>query len=123
MSEIVEEKVTIATTGSAGSATGSGKTAAMRGFLLDLYFDYHASAPATTDVVMTDANRGDTLLTLTNTSTDVRVPLRQQAKDNTGTVISGLYELFPLNGALSFAIAQCDQLAAALNIYVRYLRP
>lgn len=118
---INEEKVTITTTGSAGSATGEAYSPAMDGFLLDIYLDYNASAPATTDLTVTDAQRGDTLLTLTSTATDARVALREQAKDNAGALIGGLYELYPLNGSLKFALAQCDALAVALTVYIRYL--
>ena len=54
MSEIYTQQVSITTTGSAGSASGSGYLTGIVGFLLDVYLNYHASCPATADVTISD---------------------------------------------------------------------
>lgn len=122
MSEIVTDKLSIDTTGGAGSATGSGTTPLMMGYLESIRLDYHASAPVTTDLTLVDNSTGETLLTLSNTVTDVTVPLRQQMKDSTGTAITGAYDRVPLAGTLTINLAQCDALTAAVVVYIKYLR-
>lgn len=55
--------VSVTTTGSAGSASGSGATAKpVNGALYAVYANYHASAPATTKLVIKDS-AGRTLWT------------------------------------------------------------
>lgn len=122
--EIVTEVVTVTTTGAAGSATGSGNTKAVNGYLLDIYFDFSGSAPATTDTTVAYAptSGGGTILTLTNTVTDALHAPRKQASDNAGAAIGGVYDCYPVSGALTISLAQCDALAAALVAYVRFLR-
>lgn len=121
--EICQETVTVNTTGSAGSATGSAQTPALSGFLLDIYFKFHASAAATTDttVAYDDPDNGN-LIVLTDTKTSVLHMPRKQASDSAGAAITGLYDLYPLNGRLTFSLAQCDELTGALVARVRYLR-
>jgi hypothetical protein len=123
MSEICIEKVSVTTTGSAGAATGSGNTAVMHGYLLDVYLDYHASAPgATTDVAITySAPAFGTLVTNSDSVTDVLLTPRVQACDSTATAISGVYEMYPLNGRLTVTVSQSNALTDCVVAYVRYL--
>ena len=116
------ETVTVTTTGSAGSATGTSTSNQMYGFLLDIYFDFHASAPATTDTTVaygTPANGN--IIVLSNTATDVLHAPRKQASDATGAAISGVYDLFPLNGTVTISLAQSDALTGALIARIRYV--
>lgn len=119
--EINAEKISITTTGSDGSATGSGKTPAMLGFLLDVLLDFHASAPATTDVTITDRD-GNTILAVTNSATDALIAPRQKLVDNANSAITNSFDRFPLNGQLSVAVAGCNALDPAVTVKVRYLR-
>jgi hypothetical protein len=89
MSQICYETIKITTTGSAGSAAGSAESVPIQGFLLDVYLDYHASSPGTTDL----------------------------------TVATGMYDLIPINAALTFALAQADALTDCITITLRYITP
>ena len=113
----------VTTTGSAGSASGSGNTTSpVNGLLLGVYLDYNGSAPATTDLTVTLSNPGRTILTMTNTVTDAWVPLREQAKDNTGAAIAGIYELVPIDDVVTVSLAQCDALTDAVVAYLKVLK-
>ena len=59
MSEIAIETVKITTVGGAGAAVGSGATIPINGFLLDVFLNYDAAAPATTDVTISDPAFGN----------------------------------------------------------------
>jgi len=113
--------VNVTTAGSAGSATGEGYTKPVNGFLVGIYFDFHASAAATTDTTVSAVTTGLTLLTLTNTVTDAFHVVQKQASDNTGTAISGAYAYLPVEGEIKIALAQCDALTNALVAHVYIL--
>lgn len=113
--------VNVTTTGSAGSATGDGYSKAVSGFLVGAYFDFHASAPATTDTTVTDVATGRTILTLTNTVTDAMHVVQKQASDNTGTAISGAYAYSPIDGEIKISLAQCDALTNAVQVHLYIL--
>ena len=119
--EIVTEKVEVVTVGVDGSAIGSKKSRAMNGFLLDIKLDYNDSAPATTDVTITDID-SNTILTVTDGNTDALIAPRQILVDNTNTAITDSHDRFPVNGTLNFAIAGCNALSPALTATIRYLR-
>ena len=121
MSEIAFETVTIETVGAAGNAVGSGVTIPISGFLLDVFIDYDAAAPNTTDVTISDATFGD-LLVKSNNATDIWLAPRKQTVDPAGAD-TGLYDLIPLSGPLTIALAQCDALTAAAVITVRWITP
>lgn len=113
----------IATTGSAGSATGSASTETLFGFLLDIYLDFHASAPTTTDTTVAFAERGGNLLVVTNSSTDALYTPRVNICDSAAAAVTGVYEPYPLNDALTISLAGCDQLTTAVTAYIRVYRP
>jgi hypothetical protein len=121
MSEIFSQQVSITTTGSAGSATGSGTAIGINGFLLDVYLNYHASAPATTDVTISDPTFG-TILVRGNTITDAWHMPRKETCDSTGAG-TGMYELIPVNDTLTISVAQCNALTDALVATVRWITP
>lgn len=114
--------LTVNTTGDAGSATGTVVSAAIRGFLLDVFVDFHADAPATTDTTLLyeDPANGQILAVSNSVTDDFFMPL-MQAQDPSGVDL-GIYGRYPLNGTLRVNVAQCDALTAAVVIRLRYLR-
>jgi hypothetical protein len=121
--QIEQEVVRVTTTGSAGSATGTASSGAINGFLLDVYLDFHASAPATTDttIAFDEPDLGN-ILVVTNSATDALYAPRKQASDSTGAAISGSYDLYPVNGNISVSVGGSDALANAVVVRLRYLR-
>jgi len=121
--EIAQEIVRVNTTGAAGSALGQADSPVLHGFLLDIFLDYHASAPAgTTDVTISFKNRGGNVLAVANAATDALFTPRVKPVDNANAAITNAHDRFPLNGPLTVAVAQCDQLTDAVVAYIRYLR-
>jgi len=121
MSEIAIQTVNITTTGGAGAAAGQGTTIPIMGFLLDVFLNYHASAPATTDVTISDPIFGN-LLVKSNNATDVWLAPRKQTCDP-AAADTGLYDFIPINGALTISIAQADALTDCLVATIRWLTP
>ena len=122
--EIRIEKVAVTTTGSAGGATGSAESGPLHGFLLDIYLDYHASAPNTTDIVVSHIQPSlGNILTVTSANTDGRFPVR----DTAVLVASGAvtdpdgYDRIPLSGKLNFAVAEANALDPCVTATIRYL--
>lgn len=108
----------VATTGSAGSASGSAILALPNCELLAVYIDYGA-APSTTDLVL-KAIGGDladvTVLTLTNINTDGWYYPRVQKHDNTGSAITGDYDRPVIHNNLLATLAQADALSPCVTI-------
>jgi hypothetical protein len=121
MSEIAVERVAITTVGSAGSAVGSGTTIPINGFLLDVYLDYHASCPATADVTIADPVFGNVLVVTSNANDGWYAPRKDTC--DAAAAVTGLYDLIPLNGALTISVAQADALTDCVVAYVRWLTP
>jgi hypothetical protein len=119
MSEIAIEKVYITTVGGAGAAVGSGTTNPINGFLLDVFLDYNAAAPATTDVTISDPTFGN-ILVKSNNATDVWLAPRKDTVD-AAAAATGMYDLVPLKDPLTIAVAQCDALTNALIATVRWI--
>lgn len=110
--------INITTTGSAGSASGTTTSGRIRGWLYAINVDYHASAPATTDITITEANSiGRTLYSKANSVTDVTVYPYIQATDTTGTALSGVYQPIYIDwSGVTVALAQCDALTNAVVV-------
>ncbi len=121
MSEILTQKILVDTAGAAGSALGDTDSMIVHGFLLDVLIDYDAAAPATTDVVITDATFG-TILTKADNATKVWLTPRKQSCDQ-AAADTGAYELIPVNGVLNIAVTQCDELTAAVSVTLRIVSP
>lgn len=118
--EIREKIVTVDTTGEAGAATGSGASQEINGVLESIYIDYHADAPATTDVTIAFGTRGGNIVVATSTRTaTLYVPVKQACGAD-GAVIAGEYVKHILNQAISVSVAQCDELTSAVTVYLRY---
>lgn len=120
--EIATATVAITTTGGAGVSAGTAKTPALFGYLLDIYFDFDASAPATTDTTVAYAGGAvGNILVLTNVNIDGTYMPLKAAHDAAGAA-SGIFGRHPLNGPLSVSVAQCNDLAPAVTVTIRYLR-
>ncbi|NJD58679.1 MAG: hypothetical protein C3F13_18055 [Anaerolineales bacterium] len=119
MNQISQETVTITTTGGDGAATGSGTTIPINGLLLDVFLNYHASAPATTDVTISDSVFGN-LLVKSNNATDIWLAPRKQTCDG-AAVDTGLYDLIPVHGQLTIAVAGANALTGCLVATIRWL--
>ena len=115
--------IKVSTTGSDASATGSLVVALPYCELLAGYFNYHASAPGTTDTTV--SSPGDpvsvTLLTITNSVTDAWYYPSIQMDDNSGSAITGAYVPAIIHGNLLIELAGSDALtdALTLTIFVR----
>lgn len=123
MSDIVTLVVPVTTVGSAGSASGSGSTGAIKGFLLDIYLDFHASAPGTTDITIALTGRGGNILARSDSAADGLFAPRQKPVDNANAAITNAFEKFALTDGLTISLAQCDALAPAVTAYIRVLTP
>jgi len=122
MSEICTVKVKVTTAGEAASAVGSAQTEALQGFLLDVFLDYHASAPNTTDVTIAYTERGGNILAVANSATDGLYAPRQKPVDNANSAITNAHDRFPLNQPLTISVAGSDALTACVTAHIRYLR-
>lgn len=119
---VVSETLRITTTGGAGVATGSATSKAFNGFLLDIYLNFHASAPATTDTTVAyDEPDFGNLLVVTNSVTDALIAPRVKPVDNANVAVTNAHDRFPLNGNITISLAQCDALTDALVATIRYL--
>lgn len=121
MSEIAIQTINITTTGGAGAATGSGTTVPINGFLLDVYIDYNAAAPATTDVTISDPVFG-AIVVKSDNNTDVKLAPREGTVDAVAAA-TGLYDLIPINSALTVSVAQADAITNCVTVTIRWLTP
>ena len=124
MSHIERVRVSVTTTGNAGSATGSADTEAVNGFYLGAYLNYHASAPGTTDVTISTQNPSNgNLQVISNANTDAFVSCLNQAQDAAGAAITASFVQRPVSGNVRVALAQCDALTDALVADLYFLIP
>ena len=113
-------QLTVTTTGEAGSATGSVTSPIITGYIYDIYVDYHADAPNTTDVTIAYGTpAGGNILAKANSATDTLYVPRKATCDNAASALTW-YEQFYIDGTFTIAVAECDALAAALVVTVRY---
>lgn len=129
----VHRRFHVTTTGSAGSATGSQTLAVPSGRVRAVAVDYHASAPATTDLTLkadglADGSTGNALLTVTNTNTDI--PVRALGSPNAvdeGRAVTAATDATDGGGFvkhnLTVSIAQADALTncAIVDVWVDVL--
>jgi len=125
MPRIFMETLRITTTGGVGVATGEATSKLiLDAFLLDVYLNYHASAPATTDVTISHINPtlGD-LCVISNSATDRLVAPRKVPQDLAGADIAGFGIEYGIKGQIKIALAQCDALTNALVATLRFRTP
>jgi hypothetical protein len=120
--EIVTTRIAVTTTGSVGSATGSTTSDVLRGYLLDVHLDFHASAPATTDTTLAYATRGGNILVVTNSATDALLQPLKQSCDAAAAAITGVYNSYVLDDKVTVSLAGCDALTNAVVATIRTLR-
>lgn len=113
--------VAVTTTGSAGSATGSGVTEAVSGFLLDVHLDFDGDAPGTTDVTVKETGAADNLVLSTDSVTDVRLAPRQSLVTRAAAAITNSHDRIPVTGTITVSVAQCDALDPAVTATIRVL--
>jgi hypothetical protein len=107
----------ITTTGSDGSATGTGTTnAPLSGRLVAIHLDYSATQATTTDVTVTTLTAPIvTLFTRSNSATDGWFYPRQAVQDATGTAVyyndagdAPIYDAVTINDHVKVTVAQGD---------------
>lgn len=124
--------IAVTTTGSAGSATGSGDSEyVVNGKVLAVYLDYHASAPATTDITLKTKGRAGpsyNVLVVGNNATDVLKFPRLQVHDGVdGSAMTydgtrKVAEPAPVADYLTVDVAGADALTGCVVVYVWYER-
>lgn len=119
--EIASKVVTITTAGAAGSATGSEDSDMISGYIENIYIDYDAAAPATTDVTIAFKSGGN-ILVVSNNATDGRYYPLVNAHDAAGAAISGVYEPAAINEPVTVSVAGCDALTDAVEVTITYLK-
>lgn len=121
---IRKHRVTLTTTGSAASAVATDTlTLGRPGFVRAIKVDYHASAPATTDLVIKDSSAsGATLFTAANTATDIaQKPVGMPGLDE-GNAATAATDIgsggWPFSTGLYFDVAGSDALTGAVVVDV-----
>lgn len=116
------EQITVNTTGSAGAASGTGYSASIRGEILGLNIDYHASAPGTTDIVVEMRTSGIDLYAKANTVTDAFVVPVLSGVDAANTALTSdvTPQHYFIADAVAVTLAQSDALTAAVVVTVFY---
>lgn len=114
---LVTTSVSITTTGSAGSATGSGTLATPAGYLEWVHYDYHASAPATTDVTIAHtAPVTGSIVVRTDSATDGFLYPSGAPVVTAGTAVTNGHVPVAILGPLSVSVAQSDALTGAVVV-------
>lgn len=122
----IQLKVT--TTGAAGSATGSVTSVdPIMGRILRVDLNYHAAAPATTDVTLAMANEqvADNIVSVSNNATDKAIYPRKEVQDNADTDVTydgtrKIYEPFVCADEVTVSVAQSDALTDCLVVEIYY---
>ncbi len=113
----------VTTTGSAGSATGSASLVLPPGWVEWIYYDFHASAPATTDVTIAyaDTPPGGNIHATSNTATDALVFPRASCVNAANSAITNSYTRFPAGEAVTISVAQADALTGCVTVYAHII--
>lgn len=119
--EIAQEVVTVATTGGAGVSAGSAYSKSMNGWLENIFIDWNATAPATSDITIA-LDRGGNVIAISDSATDAFVAPRIKPVDSANAAITNAHDKFALNGRLLVSVAQSNDLTPAVTVYIRYLR-
>ena len=128
VSAIKTESISITTTGSAGSATGTATTGAtICGQVLRVDVDYSASAPSTADLTLKEvSDQIDTnIVTKSNSATDAQYypTVQLTANDGTARTMDGtrpLVDYYPVCDELIATLAQSDALTPSVTIAIYY---
>jgi len=111
--------IPVTTTGGAGVSAGTNRAGIPNGFLRGLKVDYHASAPATTDVTITASGPGgeQTLYSKLDSNTDFPMrPIKVPVYGTDGNAITGEYEAPVVSDMVTVNVAQSNNLAPAVTV-------
>jgi len=126
---IRQQTVQVDTTGTAGLAAGAANTPQpVCGKILKVRLNFHADAPNTTDVTITErvgSTDWETIHTETSSKTDVTRYPRRAVEDNAGATVTydganEIYEPFVVNGYVRVAVAQADALTDCVVVDIFY---
>jgi hypothetical protein len=122
---IQTEKITVTTTGEDGSASGVGYSARpLVGEVVAMRVDWHASAPATSDIDVVCESDDDhpeiTLYSKDDSATDAWAYPTIEETDTGGTG-RGTYREIPVSGRIKVSVAQANALDPAVTVYL-YVR-
>lgn len=111
-----EIQVSVDTTGSAGSAVGTGDSEPISGEIVAVGVAYHASAPNTTTVDLDEVGGlGRKILDKAASNTSAVHYPRQQIQDETGTDVADLFERVAIPGRkVRVTVANSDALVGAV---------
>lgn len=104
-------EIKVSTTGSSGSASGSGHAAMPIGELVAVHLNFDATnAPSTMDTTLTAPGNPAslTILTLTDVNTDGWYFPKVQDHNNVGAAVTGSYSKPLIHNGLDIAVAQAD---------------
>lgn len=119
--ELRQYSQAVTTSGSAGSATGTGTLELpTHGYIEYIYIDYHASAPNTTDVTVAYSGTppGGNILSKSNSTTDTLYWPRASCVTNAASAITDSHTRFVACGDLTITVGDCDALTNAVTVYV-----
>lgn len=119
--------VPVTGTGSNGSVSGNADSETFVGSIEAIAINYHANAPATTDLTITDKRTGQTIYTKANSNTDAFVAPRLTAIDLAAADIlssdaNGLHPVaIPVDQGVNVAVAQAntDTNQVVVTVYYR----
>jgi len=119
-------KIIVTTTGADGSATGTAYSdKPLNGELYALRVDWHADAPATSDITITvdsdDNHPAVTLYAKEDAKTDLWVYPVVQSTDTAGAGVTGVYQHILVTGRVKVVVAGADALTACATVYL-YLK-
>ena len=114
--------ISVTTTGSAGSASGSGVSPAFCGEVVGIYLNWHASAPATSDVTITDTRTAVEIASEDNNITDKYISPAIYAEDKDGAALTSNVtpHRYCVSKGVTVAVAQADALTDCLVATVFY---
>lgn len=112
-------RAAVTTTGNAGSATGS-TTVPAEGEVVAIVANFHASAPATTDITVEDRDTGLDIWARSNSVADAHVAPRVFGVSNADASLASNVtpECYAVHGAVTVSLAQCDALTDAVIVDV-----
>jgi len=113
-------RVAVTTVGGAGAATGATESSErVEGYLEDLYVDCDVACPGTTDVLVRQVGRAETIWARLNSNADAHIVPRVAAVDATNAAIAGSFARRPLNGRLRVEVADCNAITDAVIVLCR----
>jgi len=126
---IRSERIAVTTAGTDAAAVGAANTTRpICGRILKVRLDYHASAPNTTDVVITEydvTTSWETIHTETDSTTDVTRYPRRPVEDASETTVTydgtnEIYEPFVVDGYVRVAVAGSNALTNCVVVTIFY---